>query len=190
MMKGIGQKVVGQGSSVNAGGAVNEVEAKPEVVTSTTPDTSKTSATSFTGGQTTAKQQLTDAATRAATEAAVQGHEFNSPLLEKFGESVGLALGVIVTEALAFSKKWNAPLIDGQGQDVKAIEGATRIGEHDLRVRHQQVVGPKVEAYVETLKPGVIHEVLEGLARGASNAPGVSYRIEAKVSDWLHGTSE
>jgi hypothetical protein len=35
----------------------------------------------------------------------MQGHELNSPLLENFGETMGLALGVIVTEALAFSKE-------------------------------------------------------------------------------------
>lgn len=144
----------------------------------------------FEAAGTTAKEKLTDAATKAATEAAVNGGEFNSPLLEKFGEHVGLALGVIVTEALALSKSWNAPLMDASGRDVQSIEGAERIGEHDLRKRHQQVVGPKVAAIVEKLQPGVVHELLEGLARGASNAPGTSYRIEAKISDWLHGASK
>lgn len=143
----------------------------------------------FQAAPNTAKQQLTEAATKAATEAAVSG-DFQSPLLEKFGEHLGLALGVIVTEALALSRDWNAPLKDPSGKPVEHVEGADRIGGHDLRKRHQEVVGPKIEAYVEKLKPGIVHELLEGLARGASAAPGTSYRIEAAVSDWLHGASK
>lgn len=162
----------------------------PETTTAPKAEAKKVEAPKFEAAPKTAKQQLTDAATKAATEAAVQGGEFNSPLLEKFGEHLGLALGVIVTEALSLSKEWNAPLKDASGRPVEHIEGADRVGGHDLRKRHQEVVGPKIEAVVEKLKPGIVHELLEGLARGASAAPGASYRIEAAVSDWLHGASK
>ena len=168
---------------------VGKVESTPEAPPPA--ETKKTEAPgSFTAAPQTAKQQLTDAATKAATEAAVSGGGFNSPLLEKLGEHVGLTLGVIVTEALALSKDWNSRLYDPSGRELESVPGATKIGEHDLRKRHQQVVGPKIAALVEKLTPGVVHELLEGVARGASAAPGTSYRIEAKISDWLHGASK
>mgnify|MGYP001500083044 CR=1 FL=1 len=149
-------------------------------------NTAKSGEVPFEAAPQTAKQKLVDAATKATTEAAVAG-DHEHPLLEKFGEHVGLALGVIVTQALALSKEWNAPLTDTNGKPVEHIEGADRLGNHDLRKRHQEVVGPLVEKYVETLKPGIVHELLEGFARGASAAPGATYRLEAAVSDWLHG---
>lgn len=170
-------------------GAVKETALEQPVETKQTEKPAIPSAPGFEAAPQTAKEKLTAAATNAATEAAVQG-DFQSPLLEKFGEHLGLALGVIVTEALALSKDWNAPLEGPNGKPVEHVEGADRVGNHALRKRHQEVVGPKIEKLVETMKPGVIHELLEGLARGASAAPGTSYRIEAAVSDWLHGASK
>lgn len=134
------------------------------------------------------REQLSSLATAAAAQAAAE-HTPGSvvtgahPLLEKFGEGVGLTLGVIVTEALALIPSWNAPLLDPAGKPVQSIEGAVRIGDHDLRKRHEEVVGPKIEAYVKTLPAGVVHDLLEGLAKGASDAPGTSYRLEAKIAD-------
>jgi len=134
------------------------------------------------------REQLSNLATHAAAQVASE-HGPGSvvtgshPLLEKFGESVGLTLGVIVTEALALLPDWNKPLLDAAGKPVEHIEGADRIGDHDLRKRHEEVVGPKVEAYVKTLPAGVIHDLLEGFAKGASDAPGTSYRLEAKIAD-------
>lgn len=134
------------------------------------------------------REQLSSLATAAASQVASE-HGPGSvvtgahPLLEKFGEGVGLTLGVIVTEALALIPSWNAPLLDSAGKPVQSIEGAVRIGDHDLRKRHEEVVGPKIEAYVKTLPAGVVHDLLEGLAKGASDAPGTSYRLEAKIAD-------
>ena len=108
------------------------------------------------------------------------------PLLEKFGEKLGMGLGVIVTEALALVPSWNKPLLDKQGQPVASVPGAQRIGNHDLLKRHQEVVGPQVTALVEKMPAGVLHDLLEGLGKGATAAPGESYRLEAALSDRLH----
>lgn len=105
------------------------------------------------------------------------------PLLARFGEHLGLGLGVIVTEALALVPSWNKPLVDSSGKQVSSIPGAERIGDHALRQRHQEVVGPKITALVEKLKPGAVRDVLAGLGRGATQAPGASYRLEAGLSD-------
>ena len=128
-----------------------------------------------------ASEALTRLATNAVTEAMTAGPQH--PVLEKFGESVGLALGVIVTEALALAPKWNKPLLDEAGKPVASVPGAERVGDHDIRKRHEEVVGPKVAALVAKLEPGVVHDLLDGLAKGATEAPGASYRLEAKVSD-------
>jgi hypothetical protein len=135
-------------------------------------------------GGPTPRQHLADLATHAATTAAASSSP-QHPILEAFGKDVGLALGVIVTEALALVPSWNAPLKDAHGQPTQHVEGADRIGDHDLRKRHQEVVGPQVAKLVATLEPGVIHDLLEGLARGATLAPGASYRIEVAVADAL-----
>ncbi len=105
------------------------------------------------------------------------------PLLARFGEKLGLALGVIVTEALALSPKWNKPVLDAQGKPVASIPGAEKIGQHEILTRHQEVVGPQVTALVEKMKPGVIHDLLAGFGKGATEAPGASYRLEAGVAD-------
>lgn len=108
------------------------------------------------------------------------------PLLARFGERLGLALGVIVTEALALAPKWNKPVLDAQGRPAASIPGAERIGQHELLTRHQEVVGPKVTALVEKMAPGAIHDLLAGFGKGATEAPGASYRLEAAVSDLFH----
>ena len=96
-----------------------------------------------------------------------------------------MTLGVLVTEALAAKPSWNAPLKDANGQPVQSIPGATRIGDYDIRKRHEEVIGPKINAKVQTLQPGAIHDLLQGLGQGATEAPGDSYRLEAKVHGWL-----
>ena len=83
------------------------------------------------------------------------------------------------------SKDWNAPLVDANGQALQHVEGADRVGDHPLRKRHEEVVGPKITAYVETLAPGAIHDLLEGVGIGATQAPGASYRLEAAIIDAL-----
>lgn len=108
------------------------------------------------------------------------------PLLARFGEKLGLGLGVIVTEALALAPKWNKPVLDAQGKPVASVPGAERIGQHEILARHQEVVGPKVTALVEKLAPGAIHDLLAGFGKGATAAPGASYRLEAAISDMFH----
>ena len=108
------------------------------------------------------------------------------PLLEGFGEALGMGLGVIVTEALAALPSWNKPVLDAQGKPVASVEGASRVGNHDILKRHQEVVGPQVTALVAKLSPGAVHDLLEGLGKGATSAPGESYRLEAAVSDLFH----
>jgi hypothetical protein len=108
------------------------------------------------------------------------------PLLARFGEHLGLGLGVIVTEALALAPKWNKPIVDSSGKQVTSIPGADRIGNHALRERHQEVVGPKITAFVEKMKPGLVRDVLAGLGKGATEAPGASYRLESAISDMFH----
>lgn len=108
------------------------------------------------------------------------------PLLERFGEKLGKGLGIIVTEALSVLPKWNKPVLDDQGKPVKSIPGADRVGKHDLLTRHQEVVGPKVTALVDKMAPGVIHDLLAGFGKGATEAPGASYRIESAIADMFH----
>jgi len=108
------------------------------------------------------------------------------PLLEGFGQELGMGLGVIVTEALSALPSWNKPVVDAQGKPVASVEGANRVGNHDILKRHQEVVGPKVTELVSKLSPGAVHDLLEGLGKGATAAPGESYRLEAAVSDLFH----
>lgn len=139
-----------------------------------------------TSGQrtTAARAHLTAAATHAVSQV-LSSPEADSthPLLEKFGEGLGLSLGVIVTEALALLPKWNKPVLDANGKPVEHLPGVDRVGQHDILARHQEVVGPKIAALVEKMEPGAVHDLLEGLGRGATRAPGASYRLEAAISD-------
>ena len=132
---------------------------------------------------------LTPLATAAVSQALTTPHEEPSkhPLLEKFGKDLGLGLGVVVTEALALLPKWNAPVLDANGAPVAHVEGADRVGDHDILKRHQEVVGPQIAALVDKMAPGALRELLDGLAKGASQAPGASYRLEAMISDRLLG---
>jgi hypothetical protein len=102
----------------------------------------------------------------------------------KLGEIAGLATGVTVTLALRLSRKWNAPIVD-QGRPVTHIPGAARLGDHDLRQRHQEVVGPMITARALSLPDGALREVVAGFGEGATNAPGATYRLEVKVEDAL-----
>jgi hypothetical protein len=129
-----------------------------------------------------AKKTLTKHATDATVTAIVEKNP-KHPLLAKFGEALGLGLGVLVTEALALVPSWNKPLRDAQGKPVREIPGATQQGDYELRKRHEEVVGPKVAKLVDKLEPGLVHDLLAGFARGATAAPGTSYRLEADVAE-------
>ncbi len=131
-----------------------------------------------------ARQAVTAAATRAVS-VAITAQDSQHPLLEKFGEGLGKALGVLVTEALAAVPSWNTPVLDASGKPTQHVEGADRIGNHDILKRHQEVVGPQIAALVEKMPPGAQHDLVDGLARGATEAPGDSYRLEARVADLL-----
>lgn len=135
-----------------------------------------------------AQAKLSTMATHAAVSV-IASHEgepkeaAKHPLLARFGEKLGLALGVIVTEVLALSPKWNKPVLDTQGKPVASIPGAQKIGQHEILTRHQEVVGPRVTALVEKMAAGAIHDLLAGFGKGATEAPGASYRLEAGVAD-------
>jgi len=116
----------------------------------------------------------------ATTQAA--GHTAH-PLASRFGETLGMGLGLIVTEALSASKSWNAPVLDASGHPVQSVPGAERQGDHDILKRHQEVVGPKVSALAEKLPEGALKDFVQGLGQGATNAPGTAYRLEAAWSD-------
>lgn len=105
------------------------------------------------------------------------------PLLAGFGKALGMGLGVIVTEALAIVPGWNKPVLGADGKPVSDVAGATRIGDHNILKRHEEVVGPQVSALVAKLHPGAIHDLLQGFADGATAAPGESYRLESAIAD-------
>jgi len=99
------------------------------------------------------------------------------------GKDLGVALGVIVTEALAAVPSWNQPVLDAAGKPVESVAGAERIGDHDILKRHEEVVGPKIAAVVDKIPAGQIHDFVAGVGAGATEAPGDSYRLEAAISD-------
>lgn len=109
------------------------------------------------------------------------------PWLARAGHGLGLGLGVAVTEALGMVPSWNQPLLDTQGKPVDSVPGAQRIGDHNILKRHQEVVGPKLAVLDSKIRPGALHDFVGGLAAGATEAPGASYRSEAHLSDALHG---
>jgi hypothetical protein len=126
----------------------------------------------------------TDAAVRMVAAGSANSTAVAGPSpLERFGEVLGEGLGVIVTEALALVPGWNAPVLDAKGKPVKSISGATRLGAHDILKRHQEVIGPQINALVARLPAGMVHELVKGLGQGASEAPGLGYRLEAAVID-------
>lgn len=140
------------------------------------------------GNAQSARESLKTLATDAAVNVMAQQDpnapvKGDHPLLEGFGETLGLALGVVVTQALALIPSWNAPVLDPNGKPVSSVPGAERQGDHDIRKRHQEVVGPQITALVERMPPSLVREVLEGLGRGATEAPGATYRLESAVSD-------
>jgi len=109
------------------------------------------------------------------------------PLLKQFGDALGMGLGVVVTEALRAIPSWNAPVLGADGKPVADVAGATRIGNHDILKRHEEVVGPQVAALVQKMPPGAVHDLLAGFAEGATAAPGTTYRLESKIEDTFEG---
>lgn len=109
------------------------------------------------------------------------------PLLARAGQALGLGAGVAVTELLAIVPGWNEPVLDGNGKPVASVPGAERIGDHDIRKRHQEVVGPQITALDEKIPGGALHDLVGGFGAGATEAPGASYRLEVEVEDGLRG---
>ena len=104
--------------------------------------------------------------------------------LTKLAEYAGLATGVAVTAALRLSSKWDAPILEN-GAPVERIPGAERIGDRDLRQRHQEVVGPLISLQATQMAPGVLQTLVASFGAGATEAPGATYRLEAKLADQL-----
>lgn len=111
--------------------------------------------------------------------------EEDDSFLNNLGEGIGMGAGVLVTELLAFVPGWNDELKNEDGSDVQAVEGAERIGEHELEKRHQQVVGPQIAERAAELEPGMWKDFLTGVGEGATDAPGASYRLEAGILEHL-----
>ena len=109
------------------------------------------------------------------------------PLLQGFGQALGMGLGVVVTEALRLVPSWNTPVLGADGQPAQDVPGATRIGNNDILKRHEEVVGPQVSALVAKLPPGAVHDLLAGFAAGATAAPGESYKIDSMLTDAFEG---
>jgi hypothetical protein len=127
---------------------------------------------------------VTKAAIAAVSHVIAQPHA-SAGVAEQGGHALGVALGVIVTEALAAVPSWNAPVVDEHGAQVAQVPGATRIGDHPILKRHEEDIGPKVTAAVEQMSPGVLHDLLAGVGVGATEAPGDSYRLEAHIADLI-----
>lgn len=115
----------------------------------------------------------------------------NDSFLHNVGEAFGMGAGFLVTELLALVPGWNDDLLDEDGQELSAVVGAQREGEHALEKRHQQVVGPQILDHAAGLDEGIWKDLLTGVGEGATAAPGASYRAEAGVlshlSDWWGG---
>jgi hypothetical protein len=109
------------------------------------------------------------------------------PLLTQFGKALGVGLGVVVTEALRAVPSWNTPVLGPDGQPATSIPGAVREGDVPLLKRHEEVVGPAVAALVNQLPDGAVKDLLSGFAQGATEAPGDSYRLEARFEDGFDG---
>lgn len=135
-----------------------------------------------------AKAELAAIATAQVEQAAAE-HDatptapHKASLARRIGDRVGLALGIAVTRVLQWVPGWNDVLVDEQGQELQSIEGAERSGDHPLRKRHTQVVGPQISAWVQTLSPGRVREFLAGVGDGATRAPGETYRREVAAAD-------
>jgi hypothetical protein len=108
------------------------------------------------------------------------------PLVERAGRALGLGLGVAVTEGLRLVPGWDDPVLGADGKPVASVPGAEREGDYAIRKRHQEVVGPEVAAAAKKLPPGLFKDFITAFGAGATEAPGDSYRMDAKIDEALH----
>jgi hypothetical protein len=102
------------------------------------------------------------------------------PFLDTLSFTSGLVLGEAVTVALRYVPSWNKPVLGADGQPVPSVPGATRIGNAPIRERHKEVVGPLITEFASKLSNGFMKDMLEAFGRGATDAPGATYRKETK----------
>ena len=109
-------------------------------------------------------------------------------LARNTGKALGYAAGMVVTSALALSKKWNASMLDKSGKPV-----TLKLGNFDftLRVRHAAVLGPKIIASSERMqtRTGLQrfgHSFVLGFGVGATVAPRQEGKLEGKLLSQLH----
>jgi hypothetical protein len=111
-------------------------------------------------------------------------------LVRQAGHGFGFGAGVLVTAALAVSKKWNAPIVDASGRtQVIRLTGG---GSYTLKQRHAPVVGPKLQAAALRINPDsvagrLLRTFVTGVAAGATAAPFAEARYEAAFLKFLSG---
>ncbi|MCC6810149.1 MAG: hypothetical protein IT381_22150 [Deltaproteobacteria bacterium] len=99
--------------------------------------------------------------------------------VDDIGYAGGLFVGEAVTLALSLVPPWNKPVVDARGAEVSAVPGAVRAdAAHPILARHEQVVGPQITDFAKTLSHGFWHDLVDAFGRGASDAPGATYRLE------------
>jgi len=105
------------------------------------------------------------------------------------GKALGYGAGMVVTSALALSKKWNQPMLDKAGRPV-----TLKLASYDstLRVRHGAFLGPKIVAAAQRMKTRtglerLGHSFVLGFGVGATVAPRQEGKLEGKLMAQLHG---
>ena len=114
--------------------------------------------------------------------AAVEAADPRYPLLSKMGEAAGIVAGVLVTLVLRLSPKWSKPAKPGES----ATDGRPS-KRFEFQARHEPVVGPRVSERASTMPPGMMRDLVNGFAQGATAAPGLTYELEVRLDKLLQG---
>jgi hypothetical protein len=98
-------------------------------------------------------------------------------VIDEVGYTGGLLVGEAVTVALRFLPSWSKPVVDEAGKPVLQVPGASQVGDRPIEERHKQLVGPMITEFASTLSHGYLRDALEAFGRGATDAPGETYRL-------------
>lgn len=102
---------------------------------------------------------------------------YEYPTIAKLGEAAGLTVGAGVTLALGLAPRDSVVRKPSQGDSPIPV---VPIGSHTVERRHDAVYGPKITQYAQTLPDGALHDLVLSFGEGATLAPSVAYRLEAK----------